>query len=166
MPTKPLTLLVTRNWCGGVRPSSTWFNDCSDFIKHFTKSSTTLSSPSLSWPWSYYQLSSSSSWPWSSKYSPEAWSRAAYPSIPIIIVNIIFTIIIIIIIIVIIIIINDIIITVKVLLAVWSRATYPSIPSRWILSTLPADEAAIQQTQNWKYFHILFFILRWLFGSK
>ena len=73
-------------------------------------------------------------------YSPEAWSRAAYPFITIIIANIIFTIIIIII--------NDIIITVKVLLVVWSRATYPSIPSRWTLVTLPADEAAIQQTQN------------------
>ena len=68
------------------------------------------------------------------------WSRATNPSIPIIIANIIFTIIIIII--------NDIIITVKVILAVWSRATYLSILSQWILSTLPADEAAIQQTQN------------------
>ena len=69
-------------------------------------------------------------------YSPKTWSRAAYPSIPIIIANII------------IIIINDIIITIKVLLVVWSRATYPSILSRWILSTLLDDEAAIQQTRN------------------
>ena len=73
-------------------------------------------------------------------YSPEAWLRAAYPFITIIIANIIFTIIMIII--------NDSIVTVKVLLVVWSRATYPSIPSRWILSILPADEAAIQQIQN------------------
>ena len=49
-----------------------------------------------------------------------------------------------------------IIINVKVLLAVWSRATYPSILLRWTLVAPPADEAAIQQTQNWKYFHNFF----------